>query len=65
MNSFNSDISNYLKADNIFEIISAAADELSVETYVVGGYVRDIILKRDLKKDVDIMCVGPGINLAS
>ena len=64
MNSFNSDILNYLKADNIFEIISATADELSVETYIVGGYVRDIILKRDLRKDVDIMCVGSGIDLA-
>ena len=64
MNSLNSEILNYLKADNIFEIISAAADELSVETYIVGGYVRDIILKRDLKKDVDIMCVGSGIDLA-
>ena len=62
MNSLNSEILNYLKADYIFEIISAAADELSVETYIVGGYVRDIILKRDLKKDVDIMCVGSGID---
>ncbi len=41
MNSLNNDILNYLKADNIFEIISEAADELSVETYIVGGYVRD------------------------
>ena len=55
MNSLNNDILNYLKADNIFEIISEAADELSVETYIVGGYVRDIILKRDLNKDVDIL----------
>ena len=54
MNSNNINISNYLKSD-IFEIISEAADKLSVETYVVGGYVRDMILKRDLKKDIDIM----------
>ena len=64
MNSLNSEILSYLKAENIFEIISEAADELSVETYIVGGYVRDIILKRDLKKDIDIMCVGSGIELA-
>ena len=63
MNSNNINISNYLKSD-IFEIISEAADKLSVETYVVGGYVRDMILKRDLKKDIDIMCVGSGIELA-
>ena len=43
MNSLNSQILNYLKADNIFEIISAAADELSVETYIVGGYVLSLI----------------------
>ena len=64
MNSYSSEILSYLKSDNIFEIISSAADELSVETYIVGGYVRDIILKRDLKKDIDIMCVGSGIDLA-
>ena len=63
MNSSNINISNYLKSD-IFEIISEAADKLSVETYVVGGYVRDMILKRDLKKDIDVMCVGSGIELA-
>ena len=63
MNSNNTNISNYLKSD-IFKIISEASDKLSVETYVVGGYVRDMILKRDLKKDIDIMCVGSGIELA-
>ena len=63
MNSNNINISNYLKSD-IFKIISEAADKLSVETYIVGGYVRDMILKRDLKKDIDIMCVGSGIELA-
>jgi poly(A) polymerase len=49
--------------DKIFKIIGAVADELSLETYVVGGYVRDIILKRP-SKDIDFVCVGSGIQLA-
>ena len=63
MKSSGIDILNYL-IDDVFKIISVAADELSYETYIVGGYVRDIILKRDLKKDIDVMCVGSGIELA-
>lgn len=46
-----------------FEIISRAADELGFETYVVGGYVRDIFLKRE-SKDIDVVAVGSGIRLA-
>ncbi len=48
----------------IFKIIAKAAQELSVETYVIGGFVRDLILKRDFKKDIDIVAVGSGIDLA-
>jgi poly(A) polymerase len=47
----------------IFKIISTVADQRSLETYVVGGYVRDIILKRP-SKDIDLVCVGSGIELA-
>ncbi len=47
----------------IFKIISETADKLNVETYVIGGYVRDIFLYRP-SKDIDIVCVGSGINLA-
>ncbi|MDL2240765.1 CCA tRNA nucleotidyltransferase [Bacteroidales bacterium OttesenSCG-928-K22] len=36
---------------------------MGVETYVVGGYVRDIFLERD-SKDIDVVCVGNGIELA-
>ncbi|MEK9755857.1 MAG: HD domain-containing protein [Bacteroidota bacterium] len=48
----------------IFKIISSVSDELSIDTFLVGGYVRDLILKRSQKKDIDIMCVGSGIDLA-
>ncbi|MGH1437696.1 MAG: CCA tRNA nucleotidyltransferase [Lewinella sp.] len=47
----------------IFEVISAAARELNFPAYVVGGYVRDRLLARP-SKDMDIVCVGSGIELA-
>lgn len=49
---------------NIFKIISQAAQELNLECYVIGGFVRDILLERDHKKDIDIVAVGSGIELA-
>jgi poly(A) polymerase len=50
--------------NRIFHIISQASQELHVESYVIGGFVRDLILKRDFKKDIDIVAVGSGIELA-
>ncbi|MDP5140428.1 MAG: CCA tRNA nucleotidyltransferase, partial [Spirosomaceae bacterium] len=47
----------------VFLEISKAADKLGVECYVIGGYVRDIIIGRE-SKDIDIVCVGSGIALA-
>lgn len=47
----------------IFSIISDAAQSLGVPAYVVGGYVRDRLLARP-SKDLDIVCVGNGIDLA-
>ncbi len=47
----------------VFARIGEVADRLGLETYVVGGYVRDIILKRT-SKDIDFVCVGSGITLA-
>src|ERR1700741_3038567 len=43
--------------------IASAAEELGVETYLVGGFVRDKILGRPTK-DADIVCAGDGIELA-
>ncbi|CAA0188714.1 CCA tRNA nucleotidyltransferase [Tenacibaculum maritimum] len=48
----------------IFQYISQAAKELEVECYVIGGFVRDFILKRGTAKDIDIVAVGSGIKLA-
>lgn len=47
----------------VFQRIGAVADKLKFDTYVVGGFVRDIILNRD-SKDIDFVCVGSGIELA-
>lgn len=48
----------------VFEKISKASRELGVDSYVIGGYVRDYLLKRGTPKDIDIVAVGEGIKLA-
>lgn len=50
-------------SDDIFKRISETADELGLECYVVGGYVRDIFLQRP-SKDIDVVVVGSGIEMA-
>ena len=57
---------NYKSAlhNTIFEVISKASIELNVESYVIGGFVRDLLLGRKCKKDIDIVAVGSGIELA-
>jgi tRNA nucleotidyltransferase (CCA-adding enzyme) len=59
-------VKNYKKylENKIFKIISQAAQELNLECYVIGGFVRDILLDRNHKKDIDIVAVGSGIELA-
>lgn len=48
----------------IFHLIGQVADEMGVECYVVGGYVRDIFLERP-SNDIDVVVVGSGIEVAS
>ncbi|MEY4963147.1 MAG: hypothetical protein RLZZ323_466 [Bacteroidota bacterium] len=57
---------NYKSAlqNPIFEVITKASEELNVESYVIGGFVRDYLLGRDFKKDIDIVAIGSGIELA-
>ncbi|WP_338350681.1 HD domain-containing protein, partial [Nonlabens tegetincola] len=57
---------HYLKAleHPIFKVINQASELLQLETYVIGGFVRDYFLKRGQKKDIDIVTVGSGIELA-
>lgn len=54
--------SNYL-SDNIFHILNSVVESNNLEAYVIGGYVRDSFLKRECK-DIDIVVVGSGIELA-
>lgn len=49
---------------DIFRTLGATADELGLEAYVIGGYVRDMILQRKEPKDIDVVTVGSGIALA-
>ena len=48
---------------DIFHEISAVADGLGLECYVVGGYVRDLFLERP-SNDIDVVVVGSGISMA-
>ena len=59
-------ISTHSKAlqNPIFKTVSQAASNLGLDAYVIGGFVRDYILKRGNPKDIDIVCVGSGIALA-
>ena len=47
----------------ILEKIALAAEELNIPCYVIGGFVRDKLLGRETK-DIDIVCIGNGIELA-
>lgn len=47
----------------IFEVVSACADEMNVKAFVIGGWVRDLLLNRPCK-DIDIVAIGSGIELA-
>ena len=54
---------NITLTDEIFKKLGSTADSLQLEAYVVGGYVRDLFLKRD-SKDIDVVVVGDGIEFA-
>ena len=47
----------------VFHLVGEAADSLGRECYVVGGYVRDLMLGRH-SKDIDFLTVGSGIEVA-
>ena len=47
----------------IFELLQLSAEDLGVDAYIVGGYVRDRVISR-ASKDIDVVCVGDGIALA-
>lgn len=54
---------DHLDSLPIFGVVKQVSAKLGLASYVVGGYVRDLILKRE-SKDIDFVCVGSGIALA-
>ncbi|MGY8980224.1 MAG: CCA tRNA nucleotidyltransferase [Flavobacteriales bacterium] len=49
----------------IFKIVGEISDKLNISSYVVGGWVRDMLLDRKRKvTDIDFVCIGSGIELA-
>ncbi|MCB9252430.1 MAG: HD domain-containing protein [Flavobacteriales bacterium] len=54
---------NFRLEHTIFQTISEVSEELNIKAYVVGGYVRDLVLQRP-SKDVDFMVLGDGIDFA-
>ena len=47
----------------VFKIISECSDEMNIQSFVIGGWVRDLLLNRPCK-DIDIVAIGSGIDLA-
>lgn len=47
----------------LFRLIGSVADEMEIEAFLIGGYVRDLLLNRPTK-DIDIMVIGSGVNFA-
>jgi len=54
----------YKLTNPVFNSISQVAGEMEAQAFVIGGFVRDLLLKRDNKKDIDIMVIGSGIDFA-
>lgn len=49
--------------EDALRVVSEIAQSADIQTYVIGGYVRDLLLGRP-SKDIDFVCVGSGISLA-
>ena len=52
-----------LDTNPIFKLVSESSKQLNIKAFVIGGFVRDLILQRP-SKDIDIVCVGSGVELA-
>ena len=57
------DFTKNLKKGKVLAVVQQAAGELDYPVYLVGGYVRDLLLSKP-GKDIDLVCVGSGITLA-
>lgn len=59
----NKDFQSILQKE-VFHTLARCVEDLSLESYLVGGFVRDHLLGRGKSKDIDIVAVGSGIELA-
>jgi poly(A) polymerase len=55
---------NSVLQQEVFQTLSRCVDALNIESYLVGGFVRDHLLGRDKAKDIDVVAIGSGIELA-
>ncbi len=57
---------NYKEAlqQSVFKTITQSVEELKLEAFVIGGFVRDFLLQGGSAKDIDIVAIGSGIDLA-
>ncbi|NJN42971.1 MAG: HD domain-containing protein [Flammeovirgaceae bacterium] len=56
--------SKVLRQHHVLDIVKAAGDKLGFEIFIVGGYVRDLLLERP-SRDIDFVCLGSGIKWAN
>ena len=56
-------LSQYLEDYKVLEVVSKASESLDYPVYLVGGFVRDLMMNKR-GKDMDLVCVGSGIKLA-
>jgi putative nucleotidyltransferase with HDIG domain len=56
-------LKEHLLPETIFTTVSNCAERIEMDSYVIGGFVRDILLKRP-SKDIDFVCIGSGIHLS-
>ncbi len=53
-----------MKPEQVFQTIGALSKDTGTDVYIVGGYVRDQLLERDVKKDLDFVVLGSGLEFA-
>jgi len=53
-----------LLSSQLFQIIKKVVEESKIETYLIGGFVRDFLLQKKDSKDIDIVAIGSGIEIA-
>ena len=53
-----------LLSSKLFQVLKKVVEESNIETYLIGGFVRDFLLNKRDSKDIDIVAIGSGIDIA-